>query len=212
MNQEQRYQEIPQYLIRIENILSALDEKSDRILKILEDVEVVEESSTEPTPSLIQPHAEVIQPQMDPYTEKTQPWMDEAWKWVGKHEDDDKDEILAMLRLAGCTLTSLSGTQNAWCTWFVRGILNKVGISELPSGNSMNFLNWGQDCGKIIGATAVFPSHVAFVTAIEPEIKILGGNQSDKICEYPTRYGFGTPVGYRYPKGFKPPAQTGVTT
>jgi len=200
MNQEQRYQDIPQRLSRIESVLSALDGKADKTLKILEDVEVVEESSTEPTPSLA------------PNVEQTQPWMDEAWKWVGKHEVDDKEEILAMLRLAGCTLTSLSGTQNAWCTWFVRGILNKVGISELPSGNSLNFLNWGQDCEKIIGAIAVFPSHVAFVTAIEPEIKILGGNQSDKICEYPTRYGFGTPAGYRYPKGFKPPAQTGVTT
>ena len=100
-----------------------------------------------------------------------------------------------------CGLPNANDDTTPWCAVCVSGVLEEAGIEGPRSASSQAFLNWGEECEAEPGAIIVFRGHVAVITAVEPELMIIGGNQSDGICEQPARY-YGEPVegGFRWPE------------
>jgi uncharacterized protein (TIGR02594 family) len=82
-----------------------------------------------------------------------------------------------------------------WCASFVNWVLKSSNINGTGSAWARGFLNWGTKLEDYrYGCVVVFsrgPSagHVGFAVGKRPGlVKVLGGNQGDKVCEkwYPT--------------------------
>ena len=120
------------------------------------------------------------------------PWITEAKKYIGWEEDEDRTVKLISdfaTRLGGPSIDP-SHEGEGWCAAFVGGILLDSSLTAQHSLTASNYQNWGQPCRKIHGAIVVFGpgkvpgGHVGFIVETTPgKFKILGGNQSDKICE-----------------------------
>ena len=98
-----------------------------------------------------------------------------------------------------CGLPNANDDTTPWCAVCVSGVLDEAGIEGPRSASSQAFLDWGEECEAEPGAVVIFRGHVAVVTEVEPELMIIGGNQSDGICEQPARY-YGEPTGFRWPE------------
>lgn len=95
-----------------------------------------------------------------------------------------------------------------WCAGFVNACLGQAGIKGTGSFMARSFMKWGQKVNPQdvqLGDIVVFTrgtgssGHVAFyVNDIDStHINVLGGNQSDKVCEKP--HNKLTILGYRRP-------------
>jgi len=137
-----------------------------------------------------------------PAPQNPTPWMDIAREYEGLHEDTDEETLLDLIKEGGLGHI-IPTTQIPWCAGFVTGVLAKAGIKGTGTARARDYAQWGQELTEPKeGAVAVFNAHVAFYTSDD---KILGGNQSDRVCEQPLRY-YGHPIGYRWPEGYQIPA------
>lgn len=93
-----------------------------------------------------------------------------------------------------------SGTDDdvAWCSSFVNFCVEQAGLTGTDSQSARSWVEWGQDVssdpreGDIVvfsrGAAGSTTGHVGFfVSDMGSTVKVLGGNQGDRVCyrEYP---------------------------
>ena len=103
--------------------------------------------------------------------------------------------------------TTLKATDDRvpWCSSFVNWCLYHAGVMPTRSAAARSFLRWGVVCEPVEGCIVVFrrgasetAGHVAFyVATVGDRVRVLGGNQSDKVC-YAT-YRAADVLGYRWP-------------
>ena len=125
-------------------------------------------------------------------------WLEEALKFEGLQEipgEEDDPQIVEWLRDCGVPKPT---DEIPWCAAFVNGILKNVGIRGTGSAASQSFKDWGMECEAEPGAIAIFPAHVAFVVDTEPEVTVIGGNQSDGVTIGAARL-YGVVKEYRFP-------------
>lgn len=93
----------------------------------------------------------------------------------------------------------LYSDETAWCAAFVNSCLIEAGMKGTGKLNARSFLNWGVNSknpqvGDIIvfwrGSKSSWKGHVGFYVGESGKyVKVLGGNQSDKVCikNYPKK-------------------------
>jgi len=136
-------------------------------------------------------------------------WFDIAMKELGTSEiagSGDNPRIVEYLRSTTLCGDLASNDETAWCSAFVNFCVEKAGFAGTDSASARSWLNRGRKTDTpVTGCIAVFkrgapPSgHVAFfVSENGDQIKVLGGNQSDRVCfaQYPKD----RLLGYRVPK------------
>ena len=116
----------------------------------------------------------------------------EALKWVGLHEEDDRDRLMKnLLQPAGIRIDP---SRTPWCAYFVNAILSAVGLEGTGTGLARDFQDWGVEASeKEPGSIVVYRSHVGFVTE---DGKVCGGNQSDGVNVGDIEW-YGKPIAYR---------------
>lgn len=127
-------------------------------------------------------------------------WLNKILEYEGIKETPGKGthpKIAEWYILVG--LEGADDSKVPWCAVCINGVLHESGIVGTGTASSQDFLDWGDDIEEAeIGAIAIFRGHVAIVAALEPELMIVGGNQSDGILIQPARY-YGEPIGFRWP-------------
>ena len=146
------------------------------------------------------------------------PWITEAKKYIGWDEDEDRTVKLISdfaTRLVGSSIDP-SHDRTGWCAAFAGGILLDSRLTAQHSLTATDYQNWGEPCRKVHGAIAVFGpgtvpgGHVGFIVETTPgNFELLGGNQSDTICEgnldwYMRNKTF---LGYRWPSECSCPSE-----
>ena len=137
------------------------------------------------------------------------PWFDIAMKELGTSETagpGDNPRIVAYLRSTSLGGSMASNDETPWCSAFVNFCVEQAGFAGTDSASARSWLNWGRKTDTpVTGCVTVFkrgepPSgHVAFyVSESGDKIKVLGGNQGDKVCY--AQYPKDRLLGYRIPK------------
>lgn len=136
----------------------------------------------------------------------TNAWMDAAWSHIGVKETAGKGataEIVGMYAKAGHA--EVTSDEVPWCAAFVGSCLKDASLPNTGSLLARSYLEYGTKLDEPkVGAIAIFkrgapPSgHVAFVTGWgNGSIRVLGGNQGDKVCE--ANYPADSLLGLRWP-------------
>ena len=98
-----------------------------------------------------------------------------------------------------------------WCAAFLGAVLEKCGLAHTSNLAANSYIDlkepdkeWGQDCGEVVGAIAVYENHVGIVTKTGAMLgrergDIIGGNQSGAVNILPQSE-FKAFLGYRWPK------------
>ena len=135
-------------------------------------------------------------------------WMSIAKKELGVTEisgDKNNNTILEYFKDSGHP--EISNDETAWCAAFVGAILKRAGIKNTGSLMARSYLNWGEKITEpMVGCVTILwrdvkdssSGHVGFyVDGDETRIKLLGGNQSNKVSEewFPRK----RVLGYRNP-------------
>ena len=126
-------------------------------------------------------------------------WLEEAKKYIGIKEVEGSGsdpQIAEWFERMG-----FGGQDDSvvpWCAIYVNCMLENVGIQGTASAASQSFIEWGEEGEAEPGSIVVFRGHVAIVSAVEPELMIIGGNQSDGVKDQPARY-YGEPLAFRWP-------------
>lgn len=131
------------------------------------------------------------------------------WLQIAKNEtgvcEINNGENPRILEYFMATKFHATEDETPWCAAFVCWCLEQAGVESNKSAWAKSYLNWGEDCHEPrLGAICVFArgregGHVGFYVGEEKEfIHILGGNQSDGVCEkaIPKR----NLIGMRWPK------------
>jgi uncharacterized protein (TIGR02594 family) len=139
------------------------------------------------------------------------PWLDIAAKEIGVRAIHGPQHNLRIIEYHATTSLHASNDETAWCSAFVNWCLQQAGIKGTNSAAACSWVTWGKPCspkpGAItaihhVGATAIPGSgnHVAFfLQDLGTHLKLLGGNQSNRVREslYPkTRWQV---LSYRWP-------------
>lgn len=142
-----------------------------------------------------------LQPVMDHVVISAYPWFDIAENELGVAEIPGPASNTRIVEYLKSTTLRGSATANndetPWCSAFVNYCVEKAGYAGTDSASARSWQNWGKPTQQPTpGCIAVFrrdpdPSngHVAFfVSENGGVIKVLGGNQSDKVCyaEFPS--------------------------
>ena len=128
------------------------------------------------------------------------PWFTIAKKFEGLHEEHDNAELQEFL---GINPDGKASDGKSWCAGFVSSTLEAAGY-PVPEARltAASYAGYGIELIEPkIGCIITFRNHAAYVAEIEPEILILGGNQSDKVCISPRRWydQISEFTGYRWP-------------
>ena len=133
-------------------------------------------------------------------------WMQVAREELGVAEIAGKKHSKRVLEYHQATSLKASDDETAWCSAFVCWCLEKAGHKSTRSAAARSYLQWGKALPKgVPGCVVVFKrgtkawqGHVAFyVDETKDTIRVLGGNQSNKVCiaSYPKS----SLLGYRWP-------------
>lgn len=136
----------------------------------------------------------------------THAWMDAAWSHIGVKETAGSRataEIVGMYAASGHP--EVTSDEVPWCAAFVGKCLKDANLPNTGSLMARSYLEYGTKLDEPkVGAIAIFkrgapPSgHVAFVTGWGAgNIRVLGGNQGDKVCE--ANYPADSLIGLRWP-------------
>jgi uncharacterized protein (TIGR02594 family) len=136
-------------------------------------------------------------------------WFDIAMRELGTSEiagAGDNPRIVEYLRSTSLGGAMAANDETPWCSAFVNFCVEQAGFAGTDSASARSWLHWGrQTVVPVTGCIAVFkrgdpPSgHVAFyVSESGGSIKVLGGNQGDKVCFAP--YPRERLLGYRVPR------------
>lgn len=141
-----------------------------------------------------------------PNGSSTFPWMSIAQAERGIREvlgNGDNPRIVQYLRSTTLGAPFNSQDETAWCSAFVNWCIEQAGYAGTDSAWARSWLNWGRTITTPVpGCIAVFKreggGHVAFfVSKTDTKIKVLGGNQSNSVCELD--YKADRLLGYRIP-------------
>lgn len=115
-------------------------------------------------------------------------------KYIGKHEDTDNVGLTEFL--------GIDPSETPWCTAFVNACLSAAGLPALSSLRARDYATYGEIGDGSVGDIAVWRNHVAFVAETSP-LRVLGGNQSDKVNISPKEWydKYSEFIGYRRPMG-----------
>ena len=127
------------------------------------------------------------------------PWLDNARADLGVHEIKGKkhnERILEMLREIGHP--EVQNDEDSWCavatgSWLVRAGLPTSKPVKL-NRTGLSYEDYGTACEPRPGAISVstytkagrkdWKRHVGIIVEVEPKrFKVIGGNQSDQVCE-----------------------------
>jgi uncharacterized protein (TIGR02594 family) len=120
------------------------------------------------------------------------PWMRIARSELGTREvlgNGDNPRIVEYLNSTTLLAPLTAKDETAWCSAFVNWCLEKAGYAGTDSAWARSWLNWGRVIetpvpGCITILTREGGGHVGFfISRTSKTIKILGGNQSDCVCE-----------------------------
>ncbi|MEZ5923920.1 MAG: TIGR02594 family protein [Hyphomicrobiaceae bacterium] len=137
------------------------------------------------------------------------PWVEQARAWIGLAEGPGTSvnpAIRAFYADAGHPEIEDDGV--AWCAAFVGACLRRSGIESTGSLMARSYLAWGEPLERPReGAIAVLKrganpaeGHVGFFVSEEDgTIRILGGNQGDRVCV--AGFPRSRLLGYRWPRG-----------
>jgi len=150
-----------------------------------------------------------LRPASDEAPASTFPWFDIAVEELGTGEvagAGDNPRVVEYLRSTNLGRDMASNDETPWCSAFVNFCVEKAGFAGTDSASARSWLNWGRATDTpATGCVAVFkrgdpPSgHAAFyVSESGGKIKVLGGNQGDKVCY--AEYAKDRLLGYRIPK------------
>lgn len=137
------------------------------------------------------------------------PWFDVAMQELGTSEvvgPGDNPRIVEYLRSTSLGGAMAANDETPWCSAFVNFCVEKSGFAGTDSASARSWLNWGRQTNTpVTGCIAVFErgappnGHVAFYVSENPEtIKVLGGNQGDKVCF--AEYDKDRILGFRVPR------------
>ena len=119
-------------------------------------------------------------------------WMQIAYGELGVQEYLEPGKSNKRIELYQSTTQAKSMWNDSipWCASFVNWVLKQAGIPGNGSAWARNFLHWGEPLKEYqYGCIVVFSrgknaGHVGFAVGKKPGfIKVLGGNQDDKVCE-----------------------------
>ena len=135
------------------------------------------------------------------------PWFAVAKRELGVAEDltsDDNPRVVEYLNSTDLDSASAHNDETPWCSAFVNWCVETTGNEGTNSAWARSWLNWGKPTTKPVpGCIVVFnrgasSGHVAFfIRENSDAIRVLGGNQSDKVCE--ANYPKSRLLGYRIP-------------
>jgi len=136
-------------------------------------------------------------------------WLRRARQEIGVTEIAGRQHSKRILSYWELAKLPFRDDETPWCSGYVSAMLEDCGIKSTRSGMARSYEKWGQPCGAIPGAVAVFWrgsrssgfGHVGFLTGKDQHgnLMILGGNQGDAVNIKP--FSTSRLVGYRWPAG-----------
>lgn len=124
------------------------------------------------------------------------PWMAIARSKMGDAEipgPPANPDILEFLYSTTLDGPDKESDETPWCSAFVNWCITQAGLQGTDSAWARSWLNWGQEAdwnNLIPGAVVVLQrgensGHVGFFVDTDAggQIKLLGGNQGDRVCE-----------------------------
>jgi len=145
-------------------------------------------------------------------------WLREAEKEIGVREapgEANNPAILAYGREAQIEWPYRADSI-AWCALFVNAMLVRAGYPSTRSALARSFLDYGAALpGPRVGCLVVLPrgssalyGHVGFCLSFtRTHIRLLGGNQADRVSVITVRRDSVLPRGYRWPDGAPGPSE-----
>jgi uncharacterized protein (TIGR02594 family) len=139
--------------------------------------------------------------------------MDHAWSHVGVSETRGSGATSAIVSMyAKAGHGDVKSDEVPWCAAFVGACLRDAGLSNTGSLMARSYLQYGTKidaprvgCIVVLKRGAPPAGHVGFVTGWgDGKIRVLGGNQGDKVCE--ASYREADVLGYRWPPAAMPQA------
>lgn len=129
-----------------------------------------------------------------------------AHRELGNHEIHGAEHNPRILAYHSATSLSASDDETPWCASFVNWCLEVTGVAGTRSATARSFLAWGREVPVDVvqpGDIAVFSrgsspwqGHVGFFLGWDgPNIRLLGGNQSDSVSI--ATYSVGRLLGFR---------------
>lgn len=151
-----------------------------------------------------------------PSREALPPWYEIARKELGVKEVAGSvahPRILEYLASTSLPANLSRSDETAWCSAFVNWCMRQAGFHGTGLANARSWLGFGEQFAQPrVGCVCVFSrddagpasGHVAFYVGehVDPHgqamIRVLGGNQSNRVCEAP--YAKARLLGYRWPR------------
>jgi uncharacterized protein (TIGR02594 family) len=135
------------------------------------------------------------------------PWMPIARGELGVKErpgSGNNPRVVEYLNSTDLDSDSASSDETPWCSAFVNWCVERSGNEGTNSAWARSWLDWGRRTEEPVpGCIVVFSrgansGHVAFYVSRDGDsIRVLGGNQSDQVCE--ASYPKSRLLGYRLP-------------
>lgn len=134
-------------------------------------------------------------------------WYDIARGELGVQEDTgpgSNPRVLEYLRSTTLEDGAASTDETPWCSAFVNWCVERAGHAGTDSAWARSWLTWGKATTKptagcvVVLRRLVDSGHVGFfVSATATHVRILGGNQSNRVCELD--FPLANLLGYRVP-------------
>ncbi len=117
------------------------------------------------------------------------PWLRKARREVGVAEVPGAQANPRIVEYFKCVTYHATSDEIPWCAAFVSAMLEWSGVESTKSAAAKSYLTWGVPVEKPTAGSIVVTErqggyHVGLYLHETPDrITLLGGNQSDKVCE-----------------------------
>lgn len=121
------------------------------------------------------------------------PHLTVARSYEGLDEEKDTAQLERFL--------GVNPAATPWCGAFVKSCLRDAGLQTLNTNRARDFASYGTAGDGSVGDIAVWGSHVAIVAETTPDVKVIGGNQSNEVNTSPKHWydRYSKFIGYRRP-------------
>lgn len=136
------------------------------------------------------------------------PWYAIARAELGVREvrgSGDNPRIVEYLRSTTLDAPAASQDETPWCSAFANWCVERAGAAGTDSAWARSWLTWGRATGQptrgclVVLERGTNAGHVGFfVSRTATTVTLLGGNQSDEVCE--ATFPLTRLLGYRVPK------------